>query len=146
MLYKKLFIFFFLMFGTNLVLADHAQRHQIIDDMSIYLGIIPAQLTQKYVSMHGGVAHEEHSYHIVIAIFDTKSGKRITNAKLKGTVALLGRKGNTKDLEPMHDVLLSYGNYFTMDQATHYTISIEIHRAGKNAKSVANFIFYRPKD
>lgn len=75
MLYKKLSIFFFLIFGTKLVLADHAQRHQIINDMSIYLGIIPAQLTQKYVSMYGGVPHEEHSCHIVIAIFDTKSGK-----------------------------------------------------------------------
>lgn len=146
MLYKKLFIFLFLIFGTNLVLADHAQRHQILDDMSIYLGIIPAQLTQKYVSMHGGVPHEEHSYHIVIAIFDRKSGKRITNAKLKATVALVGMNGTTKDLEPMHDVLLSYGNYFTMDQAALYTISIEIQRARKKAKSVANFIFNRPKD
>jgi len=146
MLHKKLFIFLFLMFSTNLVLADHAQRHQIIDGMSIYLGIIPAQLTQKYGSMHGGATDEEHSYHIVIAIFDTKSGKRITNAKLKTTVALLGTKGNTKDLEPMHGELLSYGNYFTMNQAAHYTISTEILRASTKAKSVAHFIFNRPKD
>jgi hypothetical protein len=146
MLYKKLFIFLFFMFGTNLVLADHAQRHQIIDGMSIYLGVIPAQLTQKYDSMHGGAPHEEHSYHIVIALFDTKSGKRITNAKLKTTVALLGMKGTTKDLEPMHGALLSYGNYFTMHQAAHYTISIEIQRASTEAKSVAHFIFNRPKD
>lgn len=145
MLYKKLFIFLFLMFGTNLVLADHAQRHQIIDSMSIYLGVMPAQLTQKYGSMHGGAPYEEHSYHIVIAIFDTKSGKRITNAKLKTIVALLGMKGTTKNLEPMHDGL-SYGNYFTMHKAAHYTISIEIQRASKKAKSVAHFIFNRPKD
>ncbi|CAA6815814.1 MAG: Unknown protein [uncultured Sulfurovum sp.] len=134
------------MFGTNLVLADHAQRHQIIDGMSIYLGTIPAQLTQNYVSMHGGVTDEEHSYHIVISIFDTKSGKRITSAKLKTTVALVGDKGNTKDLEPMHEVLLGYGNYFTMHQAAHYIISTEISRANTKAKSVAHFIFNRPKE
>jgi len=45
MLYKKLFIFLFLIFGTNLVLADHAQRHQIIVDQQ------HIKITVKYLLM-----------------------------------------------------------------------------------------------
>ncbi len=146
MLYKNLFIFLFLLFGTNLVMADHSQRHQKIDGMSIYLGVIPAQLTQKHSTMHGGITNEEHSYHIVIALFDSKSGKRITNARVKASVAPLGMKGHTKDLEPMHGDLLSYGNYFTMYKATNYTIKVEIQRADKRVKSVAKFTFKRSRD
>ncbi|OYZ23670.1 MAG: hypothetical protein B7Y23_09955 [Sulfurovum sp. 16-42-52] len=93
MLYKNVLILLLLIFGTNLVMADDSQRYQKVDGMSIYLGVIPAQLTQKYSSMHGGVTSNEHSYHIVIALFDSKSGKRITNARVKASVAALSMKG-----------------------------------------------------
>ena len=146
MFHKNLFIFLFLLFGTNTIIANDSQRHQEINGMSIYLGVIPAQLTQKYGNMHGGANHEEHSYHIVIAIFNSNTGERITNAKLKATVASLGMKGKTKDLEPMRGSLLSYGNYFTMREAAYYNINVEIQRANKEAMSVAKFIYNRPKD
>ena len=146
MLYKNLYIFLFVLFGTNLVMAEDSQRHQKIDGMNVYLGVIPAQLTQKYIRMHDGTTDEEHSYHIVIALFDIKSGKRITDASIKASVTPLGMKGNTKELEPMHGDLLSYGNYFTMYKATHYTIKVEILRADKSLKSVAKFTFKRSRD
>ena len=96
--------------------------------------------------MHGVVIDEEYNHHVVISIFDTKSGKRITNTKLKSIVVLVGAKGNTKDLEPMHEVLLDYGNYFTMHQAAHYSISTETLRANTKSNPVTHFIFNRPKD
>jgi len=145
MLYKNLFIFLFLMFTTNQAVSDHSQRHQKVDDMSIYLGVVPAQLTQHHSTMHSGITNEEHSYHIVIALFNSKSGKRITDARVKASVASLGMKGETKDLEPMHGDLLSYGNYFTMYKATNYTIKVEIQRADEKVKSIAMFILKPPR-
>ncbi len=53
--------------------------------------------------------------------------------------------GKSKELEPMHGELLSYGNYFKMNDATLYRIKVNIARKGK-AEAVANFTFNRPKD
>ncbi len=145
MLYKRVFILMFLMFATTVAMADESQRHQKVDGLSVYLGVIPAQLTQKHYKMHGGVTKDEHNYHIVIAIFDEKTQKRITDAEVKATVSILGMSGKSKELEPMHGELLSYGNYFKIDDATLYRIRVDIARKGK-AEVVANFIFNRPKD
>jgi uncharacterized small protein (DUF1192 family) len=124
-------------------MANESKRHQKIDGLSIYLGVIPAQLTQKHYKMHGGITKNEHSYHIVVAIFDEKTQKRITGAKVKATISALGMSGKSKELETMHGELLSYGNYFSMNDAILYRIKVEIDRKNKT-KAVANFIFNRP--
>lgn len=146
MLYKNVLIFLFFIFGTSLAIADESQRYQKIDGMSVYLGVIPAQITKKYRSMHGGGTNNEHSYHVVIALFDEKLGERIIDAKVIASVTALAMKGVTKVLEPMHGDLLSYGNYFTMHTETYYDIKVEIQRAEKTAKTVAKFTFKRSRD
>ena len=146
MLYKNLFIFLFVLFGTNLVMAEGIQHHQKVDGMDVYLDVIPMQHTQKHSSMHGGTVNKEDSYHIVIALFDIKSGKRITDASVKASVTPLGREDNAKDLEPTHGDPLSYGNYFTMQKAVHYNIKVEIQRANEKAKSITMFILKPPQN
>ncbi len=143
MLHRKIFVLLFLIFATTVAMANESQRSQKIDGLHVYIGIIPAQLTQKHYKMHGGVTKNEHSYHVVIAIFDEKTQKRITDAKIRATVSVLGMSGESKELEAMHGELLSYGNYFSMDNATLYRIKVEINRKNK-AKTVANFTFNRP--
>ena len=144
MLYKKLFIFLCLIFISNLVMANDSQRHKTVDGMSIYLGIIPAQLIRGHEKMHAdgnNIKNKAHTYHVLIAIFDNNSKKRITDAKLKATVIPLGMKGKIKNLEPMRGDLLSYGNYFSMPELTLYQIIIEIQRKDKKVKSVVEFTF-----
>jgi len=58
MLYKNLFIFLFLLFGTNLVMAEELRHHQRVDGMNIYLDVFPLPLAQKDENMHGGVTDE----------------------------------------------------------------------------------------
>ena len=145
MLYKNLFIFLFLLFGTNLVMAEELRHHQRVDGMNIYLDVFPLPLAQKDENMHGGVTDEKDNYHIVVTLFDIKTGKRITNASVQASVEPLGIKYQTKDLEPMYGEL-NYGNYFTMYKAIHYNVKVEIRRANSELKSVAMFIFKRPQD
>ncbi len=145
MLHKKIYVFWFLVFSMSLAIASDTERHQIVDGMSIYFGVIPTQLIKDHSDMHGGVSDKEHTYHIVIAIFDSKSNKRIRNAKVKATVSPLGMKGKTKELEPMHGNLRSYGNYFVFSKTTPYTINIEIKRSENRTKSIAKFTFDRSK-
>ena len=146
MIYKKIFVFLFLIFSTYFAIANDTERHQVVDGMSIYLGVLPTQLIKDHSDMHGGAADKEHTYHILIAIFDSKSDQRIRNVKVKATAIPLGMKGKTKNLEPMHGNLRSYGNYFTLSKTTPYTINIEIIRPENKSKSVAKFIFNRPRD
>jgi len=136
MLHKKLFIFFFVLFATSLVIADELRHHQKVDGMDIYLDVLPVQATQK----------DGNNYHIVITLVDSKSGKRITNAGVKASVEPLGKEEHTKDLDPMHGELISYGNYFTMHKAVHYNVKVEIQRANKEPKSVAMFIFKQAQE
>jgi len=145
MLYKNLFIFIFLLLATNLVMAEELRHHQRVDGMNIYLDIFPLPLAQKDKNMHGGVTDEKDNYHIVVTLFDIKSGKRIMNASVQASVEPLDKKYQTKDLEPMYGEL-SYGNYFTMHKAIHYNVKVEIQRANSKLRSVVMFIFKRPQD
>jgi hypothetical protein len=148
MLFKKIFIFLFFIFSTNFVMAEHAQRHQTVDGLSIYFGAIPAQLIGGHGSMHRtrGMKHGKHTYHMLVAIFDNNSEKRITDAMVKATVTSLNTKRETKRLEPMHGDLVSYGNFFELTETTPYTIRVEIQRPDSGKKSIAEFTFTRPRN
>ncbi len=134
--------------ATTLAMAEHAQRHQTVDDISVYFGAIPAQMIGGHGSMHYPENKKigKYSYHILVALFDKRSEKRITDAFVKATVTPLGMKGETKILEPMHGDMVSYGNYFTLSQTTPYTIKVEIQPKDSHKKSIAEFTFTRPRD
>ncbi len=144
MLYKNMFVFFCLLLATSLVMAGDSERHLQVDGMNVYLGVIPAQLTAE--KMHNNATPKEHNYHVLIAAFDSKSGARITDAKLKATVAPLGLGGHSKELEAMPGGALSYGNYFVMHKPGLYRILVEIQRGESKTKSMAHFVYQRPKD
>ncbi|PHS37830.1 MAG: hypothetical protein COB07_09795 [Sulfurovum sp.] len=148
MLYKKILISLFMMFATTFIMAGHAERHQTVDGLSVYFGVIPAQLIGGHGSMHRtrDMKHGKHSYHILVAVFDDTSKKRITDAVVKATVISLNAKGETKRLEPMHGDLLSYGNFFELTERTPYTIKVEIRRSDHKAGSLTEFTFTRPRD
>ncbi len=146
MRYRNLAVFFSLLFAANPVLAADSERHQQVDGMDVYLGVMPAQLTQEHPGMHGSKLDKEHSYHVLVALFDSKTGKRITDARVKATVSLIGMGGSTKKLEPMRDEPLSYGNYFTLHEPELYRIKVEIRRSDRKHVSVAEFSFRRPRD
>lgn len=128
MSYRNLLVFFCLVFFANMAMADDSKRHLQINGMSVYLGVIPAQITQEHSAMHGGSADEEHRYHVLVALFDSKSGKRITDARVKAAVFPLGLERIPKELEAMRGESLSYGNYFTLHQPELYRIRVEIRR------------------
>ncbi len=146
MRYRKPAVFFPFLFAAGLVLAADSQRHQQVDGMDVYLGVMPAQLTREHPGMHGSRVDRGHSYHILVALFDSKTRERITDARVKATVSLIGMGGSTRTLEPMRDEPLSYGNYFTLHEPELYRIKVDIRRGDSKHISVAEFIFRRPRD
>ena len=125
--------------------AADSQRHQQIDGMDIYFGVVPAQITQNS-SMHGGSPKGQHRYHVLLALFDSETGVRIDNANVKASVAPLGMLAEEKALEPMPGGVLSYGNYFVMHEPGYYQIIFDIQRTRGGNKSVAKFVYQRPRD
>ncbi len=146
MVYRNAIAICSLLLWFGHAVADDAQRHQRVGGMDVYLGVIPAQLTQGHLKMHGGASLEEHRYHVLVALFDNKTGKRITNAEIKATVSPLGQMGKTKMLESMHEEVRSFGNYFTLHKPEHYRIKVEIQRGDKMPVVTANFVYQRPRD
>lgn len=124
------------LFGTTVSAAQNDQ-YKVADGMAIYLGVIPAEMIQGHPvqhpesGMHGGIPAGEHRYHIVVALFDNVTGKRITDVKIKAIVAEIGLAGQQKELEHMLIAnTTTFGNYFNMPGTNPYRIQVEIQRLG----------------
>ncbi len=75
--------------------------------------------------MHGGVPEGEN--HIVIALFDARTGQRITRARITATITGPGRFKTEKELAPMIvSGAASFGNYFTLLGPGPYRIILRI--------------------
>ena len=104
-----------------------------VDNIAIYLGIMPAEIIKGHPrehtesKMHGGIGADSNQNHVVVALFDNNSGKRIENAKVMGEIILDDKSNQQKTLEPMLIAgTITYGNYFDMpnNKASHIKIQI----------------------
>ncbi len=116
---------------------DAPENYQVVKDVEIFLGVIPAQIVRGHprehpeASMHKGVPAKAHSDHVVVALFDKTTGQRIEDAKVTGSVMESGMSSKQKDLEVMRIAgSVTYGNYFTMQNSRIYHIKVRIHRPG----------------
>ena len=95
--------------------------YQVVGGVGVYLGVLPSEMLKdrakagRETTMHGGPAGGEHEHHVLVALFDARTGERITDADVQATVREIGLGGRTKRLEamPMAEAL-TYGNYFQM--------------------------------
>jgi len=124
-------------FNPMATAADAPENFQVVDGIAVYLGVMPAQVIQGYPKehleskMHGGVPIKGHRDHVVVALFDDATGKRIENAKVKGSVMELGLAGQFKKFEPMKIAnTITYGNFFDMPNKNIYHIKVQIRRPG----------------
>lgn len=132
----------------NLSLASHTGTHQVIDGVSIYIGMMSVEEigTQQNArnpeaQMHGGVAYGAHRDHLVVALFDSRTGKRITDARVSGTVRELGRAGKTKNLEAMTIAdTVTWGNYFDLPNRGVYRVVLQVLRPTASQAIEAKFI------
>lgn len=115
-----------LFFAAGQALADDSPRHRLIDGINIYTGVLPAEVMGgNDKGMHAVIPYE-HSFHLITALFDEKSGDRISDAvivaSLKGMDVI-----ETKKLGQMPTVGVStYGNYFMLPPLGNYSITLQI--------------------
>ena len=116
--------------------------YKVAGGLAVYLGVIPGELITGHpgghaeAEMHGGVPSGRHVHHVMVAVFDSASGERITDATVTARVTGLGLVGIEKTLVPMTIAeAVTYGNYFDLPAKDLYRIRIEISRP-ENIRSV----------
>lgn len=131
-------------------LADDSGQHKIVNGVVIYLGVMPSEMILGHpkphteAEMHGGVPAGRHQRHVLVALFDNATGKRITNVEVKANVFEIGLFGVQKKLEPMLIAgTISYGNYFNIAGVNPYRILVQIRLPG-SADVIEVEFEYRP--
>lgn len=119
------------------VLADSASDVRTADGVKVYLGILPTEMITGHpkehpeATMHGGPSAHPGQYHIVVALFDTATGERISDAEVSARVIPLGMGGEEKALRAMPlGQAPSYGNYFSMPGNGPFRIVVRVRRPG----------------
>jgi hypothetical protein len=125
--------------------------NQTVDNVLIYLGLMPAEMIRGHPaehtesSMHGGPAAASDDYHILIALFDAQSGERISGAKVEARVSEVGYEGPEKTLEPMEIAgTETYGNFFPMAGHGPFRIEVAIRLPGQSREIRAHFEHRHP--
>ena len=130
--------------------AEVLQQPLRKDGLMIYYGVLPAKLVAPGdlsvadTHMTPGGARGAGSHHVVIALFDEATGKRLPNATVRASVQPLGGATEEKPLEPMQIAgTVTFGNFFRMDADMPYVIHLRIRRPGGASAEVEVSVPYR---
>lgn len=133
------------------VSASDTAQYRIADGFSIYLGVLPAQMVAGHppghpeATMHDGAPAGEHSYHLMIAVFEADSGARVSDLEATARVSALGLVGPRRTLEPMEIAgAITFGNYFELSGGGPYRIDVEFRRVGAAEPVQVRFQYAHP--
>lgn len=118
--------------------ADTGSGSKTVGNVLIYMGLLPAEMVRGHpqghpeASMHGGVPGGSGEYHVIISLFDAKTGSRVENADVSARVSEVGLAGAEKKLEPMQIAgTTTYGNFFRMGGNGPFEIAVTIRLPGQ---------------
>ncbi len=129
--------------------ADHLGQTQMVNGLTVYLGLVSAEALRQDPDQYP--AHQQskipsgkHVYHVMLALFDSASGKRITDAVVQARVAPLALGGPKRPLDPtLVAGVLTYCNYFRISPSDTTVIQAEIRRPDTARLIRARFILER---
>lgn len=126
-----------------------AQQYRTAGGLAVYLGVFPAQILRGHAPgqvpeppPHGRAPRGTHQYHLTAAVFDEKSGARISDAQVSATIAGVGLGGSRITLKPMQiEGTLTYGGYYSFPGDDRYTIRVEVRRPNHPAPVRVDFVY-----
>ncbi|MCB4824913.1 hypothetical protein [Roseicella aerolata] len=109
-----------------------------VGDLVVYLAAIPAAVVRGHPpehtgqGMHGGAPEGRYVHHLLVALFDARASRRITDARV--TAVVHGLRHTPEDriaLEPMTvGGAQAYGGFATLPARDYYRIEVEVLRPG----------------
>jgi len=129
--------------ATQSVSARDATLRRSVDGVDIYMGIIHAQpaakeATDKETGIIKTLRRKKH--HITVALFDSNTGQRITDARVVASVGEMGLSSNHKRLKSeRYGEAVSYGRDFYLSKTGPYWIDLKITRSGVKQATTTRF-------
>lgn len=139
------------LFGALSALAVTAAPHQSaavhtdgdfrqVGDLAIYLAVVPAAVIRGHPtehtgrSMHGAVPQGRYVHHLMVALFNARTGARLGEAEVAATVHGIRHTPEARiALEPMTvGGAEAFGGFVTLPARDYYRIEIDVVRAGGN--------------
>ncbi len=118
-----------------------------VNGMVVRVGIQPIEEIQALPEgrpehrMHGEHASSDRD-HLVVALSDARTGKRIDRADVSATVSRLGMSEEHHSLEEMRAPgETSWGGFFDLRMPGPYVIRVEVARAGNAGPATAEFVY-----
>ena len=121
--------------------APEQGQARTVDGVTIYYGILPAEIMGGPPLRHADARADEATHHLVVALFNAETGTRIVGAEVSAGVEQPGHLGaSEKKLEPM-DIAgkLTYGNYFEMSGEGPFLITIKVRMHASPEVAEATF-------
>jgi hypothetical protein len=126
--------------------AAQESRHGTVNGFDVYYGILPAEMVLGHDSEHAGTRRARGAHHLVVALFNSANGERVTSAEVEARVELLGLAGVTKRLEVMDiNQSVTFGNFFRMAGPGPYRITIRFRLPGAPAWSELAVNYLHPE-
>lgn len=130
--------------GATIPIAASGQQAEdrwtiMVGGVRAYLGVLPAAIVRGHPQthpegeMHGGSPEGQHQYHLVLALFDVASGKRIESAQVSVKIMGLGHVGGTRlDLEAMKIAnTVTWGIFVSLPGNDLYDMTFEVVLPGR---------------
>ena len=128
---------------TGSLQASDANLSRSIDGVDIYMGITHAnkQAQADEMKKSGLIqAIRSKKHHITVALFDSKTGQRITDARVVAGIGEMGLSSNRKKLrQEKFGEAVSYGRDFYLSQEGPYWIDLKIKRNGDTQSTMTRF-------
>jgi hypothetical protein len=133
-------------FGAYPVGAAEYVPYRVIDNVALYIGLVPAAIVAGHPpghpdsAMHGGAPRGRHRSHLVLAAFDVSTGERITQATAFATVTELGGTMQRTRLSSMTIAdVVTFGDYVYLPNEGRFQIKIEVTLLDSGEKVEAVF-------
>jgi hypothetical protein len=114
--------------------------------LTVDLAVIPASFVLGHSpehtgqGVHGGRSSSRYSHHLIVAVFDSQSGLRVTDATVRVFITSSHHPAEHADLEPMAlGGAATYGGFVDMPPRDTYHISVEVRRGEGMAPVTADF-------
>lgn len=113
--------------------AQEATQSATSHGLTVYFGVVPAAIAGGVArrhgepNMHGASPTAPHAQHLIVALFNAVTGKRVTDAKVSAQISQPGFALPEETLEPMRIAgTITYGNFFDLSRPGVYRIRLSI--------------------
>ncbi|MFQ5623828.1 MAG: hypothetical protein ACE5FS_10575 [Paracoccaceae bacterium] len=128
------------------VFAGDVDHRKVVNGLTVHFGIVPVDRLRSFpeeseeAAAHISIPAGRDVQHLVVAVFEGKEMKRVTDVDVYARVREPGLAWTTKHLGPTTlNGATTFCNYFTLHDHRDYVIDIDIKRADTNKTVTAEF-------